>query len=321
MRFVVRTAVLFCVALLGAAVLGSLLTAPPAFAQQDVRASAIPDFNAVASENRGVSGVYVAGGLGYGLPARRQFTVVDGFACPGMNLPYYGPVALGGHSGCTTQAGLGGVTAHAILGWNWTGDQGWVSGVELRGRIGREGGNGRLGGVTVVSIPGISSYTNTAAGLYRAGLDAGLAVTARYGFNISGVVPFLRAGFGMARLSEQVDFDATGSRSCALSGAPPSVSCTSGGTVANRNQRWLPSAILGAGLEIPYGRYFARIDGEMEAAFSPSQNLMRTLAGQALVTAGGSPTGGVPATVGQASLRSENWIVARRIMLSGGFRF
>jgi hypothetical protein len=48
---------------------------------------------------------------------------------------------------------------------------------------------------------------------------------------------------------------------------------------------------------------------------------MRTLAGQAVVTVTGGTTGGVPSTVGSATLRSENWVVSRRIMLSGGFRF
>ena len=64
-----------------------LLAIPPATAQ-DVRRSAIPDFDQVAAANRGVGGFYVAGGFGYGLPARRDFTIVDGFACPGANVPY-----------------------------------------------------------------------------------------------------------------------------------------------------------------------------------------------------------------------------------------
>ncbi len=62
-----------------------------------------------------------------------------------------------------------------------------------------------------------------------------------------------------------------------------------------------------------------RLDGEIEAAFSPSSSLMRELAGQ-LVTVTGTPTGG-PSTAGAATLRAENWVVTRRIMLSGGFRF
>jgi hypothetical protein len=298
----------------------AVLCAVPAVAQ-DVRPSAIPDFDAVAAVNRGIAGFYVAGGLGYAVPAKRSFSLVDGYACPGVNLPYYGPVSLGTGSGCATNANIGGATAHAIFGWNLTGDQGWVSGFEVRGRLGREGGTGRLGGTSQITIPGIPAYTNSATGFYKAGLDGGVAVTARYGFNISGFVPFVRAGLGMARLTEQVDFDATGSRFCTLSGAPPAVTCTSGGTVASRSSRWLPSAVLGAGLEIPYGRFFARLDGEVEAVFSPSQNLMKTLAGQALVTVTGGPTGGVPSTVGSATLRSENWILARRLMVSGGFRF
>jgi hypothetical protein len=288
---------------------------------QDVRQSAIPDFNQVAAQNRGVRGVYVAGGLGYGLPARRAFTVVDGFACPGVNLPYYGPVAIGGQNGCSTSAALGGATFHGVIGWNMAGAGPWVSGIELRGRLGREGGTGRLGGTSLVTIPGIAPYTNTAAGTYRAGLDSGIALTARYGVDLAGVLPFVRAGLGVARLTERVDFDATGSRVCVLSGAPPAVTCTSGGTVANNTSRWLPSAVVGAGIEIPYERYFVRIEGEAEAVFSPSSNLMRTVAGQALVTVTGGTTGGVPATAGQATLRSENWIVARRIVVSGGFRF
>ena len=39
-----------------------------------------------------------------------------------------------------------------------------------------------------------------------------------------------------------------------------------------------------------------------------------------LVTVTGTPTGG-PSTAGAATLRAENWVVTRRIMLSGGFRF
>jgi opacity protein-like surface antigen len=298
-------------------VLGTVLAAAGA-AAQDVRHSAIPDFDAVAAANRGFGGFYVAGGFGYGLPAHRDFSLVDGFACPGTNVPYLGPVALGGGSGCRTSAGLSGLTAHVVAGWNFGAGQGWISGVELRGRLGREAGTGRLGGSSVVAIPGLAPYTNTASGTYRASIDSGLAVTGRWGYAFSGFMPFLKAGLGMARLSEQVDFDATGSRSCTVG---PPVSCTSGGRVASRTGRWLPSAVFGAGVEVPVGRAFVRVDGEVEAVFSPSQNLTQTLAGQTLVTAGGGGSGGVPATVGQASLRSENWIISRRIMISGGFRF
>jgi opacity protein-like surface antigen len=298
-------------------VLGTVLAAAGA-AAQDVRPSAIPDFDAVAAGNRGFGGFYVAGGLGYGLPAHRDFTIVDGFACPGAGIPFLGPVSIGGGSGCRTSAGLAGLTAHVLAGWNAGGPNGWISGLEFRGRLGREGGTGRLGGSTLVAIPGLSTYTNTAAGTYRASLDGGLAVTGRWGYAFSGFMPFLRAGLGVAQLTEQVDFDATGSRSCSLG---PPVSCTTGGRVASRTSRWLPSAVFGAGIEVPIGRAFVRLDGEVEAVFSPSQNLLQNLAGQTLVTATGTGTGATPGTVGQASLRSENWIVSRRIMLSGGFRF
>lgn len=287
-------------------------------AAQDVRPSAIPDFDAVAAASRGVGGFYLAGGFGYGLPAHRDFTIVDGFACPGASVPFLGPVSLGGGSGCRTSAGLAGLTAHVLAGWNFGGGQGWISGLEFRGRLGREGGTGRLGGATLVAIPGVTTYTNSAAGTYRASLDGGLAVTGRWGYAFSGFMPFLKAGLGVAQLTEQVDFDATGSRSCTLG---PPVSCTTGGRVASRTSRWLPSAVFGAGIEVPIGRAFVRLDGEVEAVFSPSQNLLQNLAGQTLVTATGTGTGATPGTVGQASLRSENWIVSRRIMLSGGFRF
>jgi opacity protein-like surface antigen len=298
-------------------VLGTVLAAASATAQ-DIRHSAIPDFDAVAAANRGFGGFYVAGGFGYGTAAHRDFTIVDGFACPGAAVPYLGPVSLGGGSGCRTSAGLSGLTAHAMAGWNFGGPLGWISGIEIRGRLGREAGTGRLGGSSIVSIPGLAPYTNTASGTYRASIDSGLAVTGRWGYAFSGFMPFVKAGLGMAKLSEQVDFDATGSRSCT---AGPPVSCTSGGRVASRTSRWLPAAVFGAGLEVPLGRAFIRLDGELEAVFSPSQNLTRTLAGQALVSVTGTGTGATPATVGQASLRSENWILSRRIMLSGGFRF
>lgn len=306
------------------ALAGLILAVAPAAAQSrraDIRAPAIPDFDQVATQNRGPAGFYLAGGLGYGFPAGRQFSLVDGFACPGTSLPYYGPVALGGASGCNTSAGLGGTTFHVLAGWNTAGPFGGLAGFELRGRLGSESGTGRLGGTSTVAIPGLSPYVNAASGTYRAALDGGVALTARYGLSLGGFVPFVRAGLGAAHLTEDVAFDATGSRACQVTVAPPAVSCVSGGRVSDRNARWLPSAVLGAGLEIPIGRFFARVEGEVEAVFSPSQNLMRTVAGQALVSAGGAPTGGAPATVGQASLRSENWIVARRIMISGGFRF
>ena len=290
--------------------------AMPAAAQRDIRHSAIPDFDAVAAANRGVGGFYLAAGLAYGLPSKRAFSLVDGFACPGVGVPYICPVSLGGASGCSTTANLAGLTGHAMAGWNVGGPNGLVTGLELRGRLGREGGNGRLGGSTLVSIPGLAAYTNTASGAYRGNLDAGLALSGRLGYAFSGIMPFVRAGLGMARLAEQVDFDATGSRSCAVG---PPVTCTSGGVVAWRSTRWLPSAVLGAGIEVPYGRVFVRLDGEIEAAFSPSSSLMRELAGQ-LVTVTGTPTGG-PSTAGAATLRAENWVVTRRIMLSGGFRF
>lgn len=306
------------------ALAGLLMLAAPAAAQSrraDIRAPAIPDFDQVAVQNRGVAGFYVAGGLGYGFPAGRQFSLVDGFACPGTTLPYYGPVAFGGASGCATSASLGGATFHALAGWTTAGPFGGLAGFEVRGRLGSESGTGRLGGSSTVAVPGLAPYVNAASGSYRAALDGGVALSARYGVSVSGFVPFVRAGIGAAHLTEDVMFDATGSRACQVTVVPPAVSCVSGGRVADRNTRWLPSAVLGAGLEIPVGRFFARVEGEVEAVFSPSQNLMRTVAGQALVTAGGSATGGVPSTVAQASLRSENWIVARRVMVSAGFRF
>jgi hypothetical protein len=291
----------------------------PAFAQRDVRASAIPDFDATAAAARGVAGPYLAGGFGYSFASRRQFSVVDNYACPGATIPGFGPVQLNGGNGCQTQAALGGLSGHAIFGWNMSGDRGWVSGIEIEGRLASENGEGKLGGTSQVSLAGIPAYTNTASGAYRAAITGGVAALGRFGYSFSGWVPFVRAGLGIARFSESMDFDATGSRSCTLVAGLPS--CTSGGIVSTRRSSFLPSALVGAGLEIPYGRFFARIDAEAEAAFQPSQNLMRTLANQAVVTVGGGPTGGAVTTVGQASLRSENWIIARRLMISGGFRF
>ena len=291
----------------------------PALAQRDVRSSAIPDFDQVAVSARGLTGPYVAAGFGYSFASRRAFSIVDNYACPGTVLPGFGAVQLNGSNGCQTQAAPGGLSGHAIVGWNMSGDSGWLSGVEIEGRLASESGEGRLGGTSQVSIPGITGYTNTASGAYRAAITGGVAAFGRFGYNISGWVPFVRAGFGIAQFKDSMDFDATGSRSCTLvSGLP---SCTSGGVVSSRRSSVLPSALIGAGLEIPYGRFFARIDAEAEAAFQPSQNLMRTLANQAVVTVTGGSTGTAASTVGQASLRSENWIIARRLMISGGFRF
>lgn len=308
-----------------AAVMLGLAAGLPVLAQDarraDVRASAIPDFAAVAAENRGLAGFYVAGGLGYAFAAHRAFSLVDGFACPGIVIHGFGSVTTGGSSGCTTSAGIGGLSAHAILGWNTLVGGRWVAGLELRGRLGAEEGTGRLGGTSTVTLAGVLPYTNVATGTYRAALSGGLALTARYGIDLGGVLPFVRGGFGVARLTEQVNFDATGSRACSLGGMPPTLSCTSGGRVTSDTTRWLPSLVLGAGVEVPIGRWFVRAEGELEAAFSPSSNLMRTLAGQALVDITGGPTGGTPAVAGQAALRSENWVVSRRLMLSGGFRF
>ncbi|WP_170181943.1 hypothetical protein [Phreatobacter stygius] len=277
----------------------------------------MPDFNAVATASRGVAGGYVAGGLGYGSAPPRAFSIIDGYACPGTTLPYIGPVTYGGGSGCATNVAMSGVTAHAILGWNLSGGEGWVSGIEARGRLGREGGTGRLGGTANVTMPGVPAYLNSASGAYKASLDGGLALSLRYGYAVSGFLPFVRIGLGAARLTEAVDFNATGAKICTI--VPPG--CTTGGTIASSKSSWLPSAVIGAGLEIPFGRFFARVDAEAEAVFAPSQNLTRTLVGQAIVTAGGAPTGQVLSTSGNATLRSENWIIARRLMVSGGFRF
>jgi hypothetical protein len=304
-------------------VLSALLTlvagSAPAFAQRDVRPSAIPDFEQAAGAVRGMTGPYVAAGFGYSFGTRRAFSIVDNYACPGVTLPGFGPVQLNGASGCQTHATLGGLSGHAIVGWNLSGDTGWLSGIEIEGRLASEGGEGKLGGASQVTLPGIPAYANTASGAYRATITGGVAAFGRLGYNISGWVPFVRAGLGIARFAESMDFDATGARSCTLVSGQPS--CTSGGLVASRRSGILPSALVGAGLEIPYGRFFARIDAEAEAAFQPSQNLMRTLANQAVVTVTGGSTGTAASTVGQASLRSENWIIARRLMISGGFRF
>lgn len=290
-----------------------------AFAQRDVRATAIPDFDQAASAARGVSGPYVAAGIGYSFSQNRTFSIVDNYACPGATLPGFGPVQLNGSSGCQTQAALGGLSGHAILGWNLGSGSGWLPAVEIEGRLASERGEGKLGGTSPVLIPGITGYTNSANGTYRAAITGGVAAFGRIGYAMSGWVPFVRAGVGMAHLTESTDFDATGSRICTLVGGLPK--CTSGGIVSSRQSSFLPSALVGAGLEIPVGRFFARIDAEAEAVFQPSQNLMRTLASQAAVNVAGGSTGAAAATVGQASLRSENWIVARRILVSGGFRF
>jgi hypothetical protein len=308
-----------------AAVMLGLAAGLPVLAQDarraDVRASAMPDFAAVAAENRGLSGFYVAGGLGYAFSAHRAFSLVDGFACPGVAIAGFGPVSFGGTDGCRTSAGIGGVSLHAIIGWNTLIGGRWIAGLELRGRLGGEAGTGRLGGTSTVMLAGIAPYTNAATGTYRAGLTGGLAVTGRYGIDLGGFMPFVRGGLGVAQLTERVNFDATGSRFCTIGGMPPTVACTSGGRVTSNTAAWLPSLVLGAGVEMPLGRWFLRAEGELETAFSPSSNLMRTLAGQALVNVTGGQTGGSPAVAGQALLRSENWVVSRRLMISGGFRF
>ncbi|WP_457825486.1 hypothetical protein, partial [Staphylococcus aureus] len=83
-------------------------------------------------------------------------------------LPYIGPVSYGGGSGCSTNVNMSGITAHAIFGWNFSGGEGWVSGIEARGRLGREGGSGRLGGTSNVAAPGVPAYVNSATGAYKA---------------------------------------------------------------------------------------------------------------------------------------------------------
>lgn len=300
------------------------IAAPAAAAAQerrgpDMRAPATGDFGPFSSPfamRSSVAGPYVAGGLGYGATSTRSFTVTDSVACPSTSIPGYGQVAVDGVSGCSTSARLSGLSGHLIAGWNFSGDQAWVSGAEFRGRLGSETGSGRLGGATQVSLAGIASYVNQAQGAYQAELDAGLAVSARFGYNLSGFLPFVRVGVGAARLTETSRFDATNARYCTTS-----LTCTTGGNIASAKTSWLPSAVFGAGLEIPYGRFFARVDGELEAVFSGSSNLTSTVTEQALVTAAGQPTGQTVSTIGSAALKSENWIIARRVMLSGGFRF
>jgi hypothetical protein len=187
-----------------------------------------------------------------------------------------------------------GWSGRAAVGYNATLGN-FLFGAELAGRFGSE-----TASVSTVST-GSTFFTGNGVAFsdYQIKNDAGLHVAGRIGMTFDQTLVFMRGGVGASHISERASFDARNFSSCTNFFNGVCTAFQSGILSTGAKSNWIPSAIIGAGIEQNFGAFFVRAEGEIEAVA-----LHQTLLGGA----------------GNAGTAAEPYWFAR-VMASVGVRF
>lgn len=200
-------------------------------------------------------GYYLAAGGGYGVGTGREARVSGNYTTT-----FLGDLNF--------QNTIGG-SAHFAVGRNIVFDRGFV-GFELAGRYGGEGES--------VSSSSFSFFSPTLIGSgidsYRYRNNAAVHAAIRTGIVFDDLMIFAKAGIGASRIAESFTADERGISlficpnrsplgSCFLPGAPAP------GIASANTTSWLPSAILGVGVEKNWGQFFGRLGADFEVINNP----------------------------------------------------
>lgn len=189
-------------------------------------------------------GYYAAIGGGYGVVSERSAYPLGAFD--------------------STTGGSINAVAGRNIGFSWG-----VVGIEVDGRwLGEK-----------VSLPSVflPGFLDTGIGFnqYRYQNDLALHAALRLGVSFGDSLVFAKAGFGVNRITEQFTVDNTGILFCDPARFTMFVSCspTRFGSLSDaRVATWVPSAILGLGIEQNWGPIFARFGVDFEAIHHRTTN-------------------------------------------------
>jgi hypothetical protein len=153
-----------------------------------------------------------------------------------------------------------GTAGRATLGYNATIGH-FLFGTEIAGRFGNEAVSGER--TALVTPSSIFPTFGTEVTSYRIENNAGVHIAARAGFTFDQTLVFMRAGVGASHVVETAVRDQRGLTFCTFT---PSLGCTfgPGALVTASKTNWVPSALLGVGIEQNFGPFFARAEGEIE---------------------------------------------------------
>src|SRR5438477_3403591 len=139
-----------------------------------------------------------------------------------------------------------GWSARTTLGYNAT-ISNFLFGVELSGRYGKESATTSLAGTN----SGFPIF-----GQYSIENDTGVHIAGRAGLFFDNTLVFVKGGIGVSHMHESALSDTS--------------AFFFGSRLTGNRTRWLPSAIVGAGIEQNFGRVFVRAEGELEAVSLPA---------------------------------------------------
>jgi hypothetical protein len=185
-------------------------------------------------------GYYAAVGGGYGLISGRSvFNGIDPFDSAG--------------------GGFVSAIAGRNIGFNWG-----IVGIEIDGRW--------LGETKNVSRAILTGNLDTGIGLnsYQYQNDLGAHAALRVGFTYGDTLIFAKGGAGVARVTEKFSNDTSGIHFCDPALVPifliPFCSSRVGTLDVAKATTWVPSAIVGIGVEQNWGPIFGRLGVDFEAA-------------------------------------------------------
>jgi opacity protein-like surface antigen len=227
----------------------------PAHAPQDAMAAAPAFTDPTLPLRSPFDGLYVAGGGSYGVSTSRSFNIRNEVA-PFTNSFFLGQSTF-----------PSGGSLFGVAGYNLTMGS-LLLGIEASGRWGNEAAEITL----PQSASAFGNVFGTSSMTYRLENDVGAHLAIRLGGFIDNTLVFGTIGVGVTRLAETFNVDNTNAFVCSAFTLPVPPSFTQnciqfqfGGTGSFTSEKWIPSLVLGAGIEQNiFGRFFVRLSAEAE---------------------------------------------------------
>lgn len=216
--------------------------APPVLVKASVAGGAAVVAVAPAERAAPFSGPYAAVGGAFGFARPRPFSISD---------------VAGALEGDAHASGLSGLV---VAGANLQ-SGGLVAGIEASFRYGREHFSDEKTD-TVVPFGGV---TGTSTKSYEITSDMSAHLAGRIGLAIDDTLIYAKAGIGAAHLAEQSRIVAAGGR-CAFTIGGVCGQVDPLRSLSSSAAAWVPSILLGAGIEQNFGGFFARAGAEAEGA-------------------------------------------------------
>lgn len=204
----------------------------------------------VIASNNTFQGAFATIGGSYGISSPRQAQV-------------FSPLFSLSDANVSDQFTAQGWSGRATAGYNATIGN-FLFGVELAGRFGHEAAKANAAAVQPM-LPFFGSFGPSSSS-YDIKNDAGLHLAGRVGATFGDTLAFLRGGVGVSHIVETATSDARALTLCSGWNTSGLCTITAQGTLqAYSASTWVPSAVVGAGIEHNIGPAFVRLEAELEA--------------------------------------------------------